>query len=105
MEGGFAASDRSASVDYINLDSKTNDQSAVIAVIRNYVTQHFFQHVKFITRMKKLAHDEAKTNPRTYCAVITKGCNLPPTTDPVNWWKWVAKREVRKKCINCGWID
>jgi hypothetical protein len=46
--------------------------------------------------MKKLATYDAKTNPRTYCAVITKGCNLPATTDPVNWWESVAKREVRK---------
>jgi hypothetical protein len=56
MEGGIAATERSASVAYTNLDRKTNDQSAVIAVIRNYVTQHFFQHVKFINRMKKLAY-------------------------------------------------
>jgi hypothetical protein len=54
MEGWIAATDRSASVAYTNLDRKTNVQSDVIAVIRNYVTQHFFQHVKFITRMKKL---------------------------------------------------
>jgi hypothetical protein len=47
--------------------------------------------------MKKLAYYDAKTNPKTYCAVITKGCHLPPGTDPVNWWESVAKREVRKQ--------
>jgi hypothetical protein len=46
--------------------------------------------------MKKLAYYDAKTNPNTYCAVITKGCHLPPGTDLVNWWESVAKREVRK---------
>jgi hypothetical protein len=96
MEGGIAATDQSAFVAYTNLDRKTNDQSAVITVIQNYVTQHFFQHVKFITRIKKLAYYNAKTNPKTYWAVTTKGCHLPPGTDPVNWWESVAKREVRK---------
>jgi hypothetical protein len=47
--------------------------------------------------MKKLAYYDAKSNPKTYCAVITKGWHPPPSTDPVNWWEPVAKREVRKK--------
>jgi hypothetical protein len=74
----------------------------VITVIRNYVTQHFFQHVKLIIRMKKLAYYDARTNPKTYCAVITKGCHLLPGTDPVNWWESIVKREVRKQFISCG---
>jgi hypothetical protein len=86
MEGGRAATERSASVAYTHLDKKTSDHSAVIAVIRNYVTHHFFPYVKFITSNKKLAYYEAKgAHPYTYCSVITKGCNLPPNTDPINW--------------------
>jgi hypothetical protein len=88
-----------------SLDKKTNDHSAVIAVIRNYVTQHFFPDVKFITSNRKLAYYDAKAHPNTYCSVITKGCNLPPNTDLINWWESVAKREVRKKFINCGRMD
>jgi hypothetical protein len=97
MEGGGATTDRSASVAYAHLDKKTNNQSAVIAVIRNYVTQHFFQRVKFITSNRKLAYFDAEAHPNTYCTVITKGCNLPSTTNSFNWCESVAKREVRKK--------
>jgi hypothetical protein len=64
MKRGGATTDRSATVPYAHLDRKTNDQS-VIAVIQNYVTQHFFQHVKFITSNRKLAYFDAKTHPRT----------------------------------------
>jgi hypothetical protein len=39
------------------------------------------------------------TNPTSYCAIITRGCNLPIGTDLVKWWETVAKRVV-KKTIN-----
>jgi hypothetical protein len=68
-------------------------------VIRDFVTHHFFKYVKFITSWKRLAYRDPATDQNTYCAVVTKGCHLPPgtDTDTVSWWETVAKHEVRKK--------
>jgi hypothetical protein len=74
-----------------------NDASDLKQVVRDYVTQHFFKYVKFITSMKKLAYHDPATNPNMYCAVVTKGCHLRPGTDTVSWWETVAKHEVKKK--------
>jgi hypothetical protein len=66
-------------------------------VIRDSVTHHFFRYVKFITSWKKLAYRDPAIDPNTYCAVVTRGCHLPPGTDIVSWWETVAKYEVRKQ--------
>jgi hypothetical protein len=65
-------------------------------VMRDFVTHHFFKYVKFITSWKKLAYHDPATDPNDYCAVVIRGCHLPPGTDPVSWWETVAKHEVRK---------
>jgi hypothetical protein len=64
--------------------------------IRNYVTQHFFPYVNFITKKEKLAFYPPGTNPASYCAIITRGCNLPRGTNLAKWWETVAKRVVKK---------
>jgi hypothetical protein len=90
--------DRPASIAFQSLLATANSKLDLRMMIRNYVTQHFFKHVKFITRGKKLAYFDPKNqHPNTYCAVVTKGCNLPPGTDSVQWWETLARREVRRK--------
>jgi hypothetical protein len=97
MEGGGLAG-RAASVAYSLLErTTTNNNSAMLQVIRNFVTKDFFPYVKFVTSNKKMAFYDANDHPDTYCSVITKGCHLPPNIEPANWWESVAKREVRKK--------
>jgi hypothetical protein len=98
LGGGGTASEQPASVAYTNLLMRNNDTLDGKQVIRDFVTHHFFKYAKFITSWKKLAyqHDPA-TNPNTYCAVVTRGCHLPPGIDTVSWWETVAKHEVRKK--------
>jgi hypothetical protein len=96
VEGGVSA-DRSASIAYQSLLATANNKRDLRMTIRNYVTQHFFKHVKFITRGKKLAYYDPKKHPYTYCAVVTKGCNLPAGTDSIQWWETLAKKEVRRK--------
>jgi hypothetical protein len=65
--------------------------------IRNFVTQDFFRKVKFITKKEKLAYYSPITNPMSYCAIVTRGCHLPPGINPVTWWETVARRVVNKK--------
>jgi hypothetical protein len=89
--------DRSATSTFRDIMLKTADTNALRVNVRNYVTQEFFPHVKFITRKSKLAYFDATRNPNTYCAVITKGCHLPPGMNPVSWWETVARKEVKKK--------
>jgi hypothetical protein len=89
--------DRSATLAFQSLLETANNQLDLRMTIRNYVTQHFFKHVKFITRSQKLAYYDPGRYPDTYCAVVTKGCNLPPGTDAVQWWETLARREVRRK--------
>ena len=89
--------DRSASIAFQSLLATANSKLDLRMTIRNYVTQHFFKHVKFITRGKKLAYFDPNQYPNTYCAVVTKGCNLAPGTDAVQWWETLARREVRRK--------
>jgi hypothetical protein len=97
MEGGGLAG-RAASVAYTLWEkTTTNNNSAMLQVIRNVVTKDFFPYVKFVTSNKKMAFYDADTHPNTYCSVITKGCHLPPNISPADWWESVAKREVRKK--------
>jgi hypothetical protein len=81
---------------YGNLDSTRATNAQMTFTIRNYVTQHFFPKVKFITKKEKLAFYPPGTNPTSYCAIITRGCNLPIGTDLVKWWETVAKRVVKK---------
>jgi hypothetical protein len=96
-EGGDTATEQLASIAYTNLMMRANDASDLKQVVRDYVTQHFFKYVKFITSWKKLAYHDPSTNPNTYCTVVTKGCHLPPGTDTVSWWETVAKHEGKKK--------
>ena len=95
--GGASTLLQPASAAYTNLLMRASDSSGLKQVVRDYVTQHFFKYVKFITSMKKLAYHDPATNPNTYCAVVTKRCHLPPGTDTVSWWETVAKHEVKKK--------
>jgi hypothetical protein len=78
-------------------DSAATLNAQMTFTIRNYVTQHFFPKVKFITKKEKLAYYSPRTNPTSYCAIITSGCNLPEGTDLAQWWETVAKRVVKKK--------
>jgi hypothetical protein len=84
VEGGVPG-DRSASIVFQSLLATANSKLDLRMMIRNYVTQHFFKHVKFITHGKKLAYFNPNQHPNTYCAVVTKGCNFPPGTDAVQW--------------------
>jgi hypothetical protein len=95
LEGGPAG--RAASLAYTQLDRTTNTHTAMLQVIRNFVTMEFFPYVKFVTSNYKMAFYDANAHPDTYCSVITKGCHLPPNINPINWWESVAKKEVRKK--------
>jgi hypothetical protein len=83
--------DQSASIAFQSLLAMATSKLDLRMKIRNYVTQHFFKHVKFITRGKKLAYFDPNQYPNTYCAVVTKGCNLPPGTDTVQWWETLAR--------------
>jgi cytoskeletal protein RodZ len=47
--------DRTASLAFQSLLVTANSQLDLHMTIRNYVPQHFFKHVKFITRSQKLA--------------------------------------------------
>jgi hypothetical protein len=81
---------------YGNRDSASASNAQMTFTIRNYVTQYFFPMVKFITKKEKLAFYPPGTNPTSYCAVITRGCNLPQGIDLAKWWETVAKRVVKK---------
>jgi hypothetical protein len=71
--------DRCASIAaFQSLLATANIKLDLRMTIRNYVTQHFFKHVKFTTRGKKLAFFDPNQHPNTYCAVVTKGCNGGP---------------------------
>ena len=89
--------ERSSSVVYRELVQSSKDQHALRQTVRSFVTESFFPHVKFITRVSKLAYYDAKTHPNTFCAHITKGCNLPPHINPATWWESIARKEVRSK--------
>jgi hypothetical protein len=89
--------DRSSGNTYRDLVNQTDDNNAIRVNVRNFVTLDFFPHVKFITRKSKLAFFDAARNPNTYCAVVTKGCNLPAGIKPVVWWETIARQEVRRK--------
>jgi hypothetical protein len=78
-------------------DSAATLNSQMMFTIRNYVTTHFFPKVKFITKKEKLAYYSIRSNPMSYCAIITRGCNLPKDTNVVTWWETVARRAVKKK--------
>jgi hypothetical protein len=82
---------------YGNLDSTHATNTQMTFTIRHYVTQHFFPKVKFITKKEKMAFYPPGTIPMSYCAIITRGCNLPIGTDLVKWWETVAKRVVKKQ--------
>jgi hypothetical protein len=97
LGGGRTATGQPASIAYTSLLTRNNDTLASKQVIRDFVTHHFFKYVKFITSWKKLAYHDPATNPNNYCAVVTRGCHLPPGTDTVSWWETVAKHEVRNK--------
>jgi hypothetical protein len=83
--------DRSASIAFQSLLVTANSKLDLRMTIRNYVSQHFFKHVKFITRGKKLAYFDPNQQPNTYCAVVTKGYNLPLGTNAVQWWETLAR--------------
>ena len=89
--------ERSGSVVYRELVQSSKDQHALRQTVRSFVTESFFPHVKFITRVSKLAYYDSKTHPNTFCAHITKGCNLPPHINPATWWESIARKEVRSK--------
>jgi hypothetical protein len=82
---------------YGNLDSASASNVQMTFTIRNYVTQYFFPTVKFITKKEKLAFYPPGTNPTSYYAIITRGCNLPQGIDLAQWWETVAKRVVKRK--------
>jgi hypothetical protein len=82
---------------YGDLNSSAASHEQMMFTIRNYVTQHFFPNVKFITKKEKLAYYPPGTNTTSYCAIITRGCNLPPGVDYAQWWETVAKRTVKRK--------
>jgi hypothetical protein len=96
VEGGVPG-DPSASIAFQSLLVTVNSKLDLLMTIRNDITQHFFKHVKFITRGKKLAYFDPNQYSNTYCAVVTKGCNLPPGTDCVQWWETLVRREVPRK--------
>jgi hypothetical protein len=78
-------------------DSDATLNAQMMFTIRNYVTTHFFPKVKFITKKEKLAFYSTRSKPMSYCAIITRGCNLPQGTDVAQWWETVARRAVKKK--------
>jgi hypothetical protein len=82
---------------YGDLNSASATNTQMTFTIRNYITQHFFPVVKFITMMDQLAFYLPGTNPESYCAVITRGCNLPQGTNLAQWWETVARRVVKRK--------
>jgi hypothetical protein len=82
---------------YGNRDSDSASNMQMAFTIRNYVTQYFFPSVKFITKKEKLALYPPGTNPTSYCAIITRGCNLPHGIDLAKWWETVAKRVVKRE--------
>jgi hypothetical protein len=90
VEGGVPG-DRSALIAFQSLLATENSKFDLRMRIRNYVTQNFSKHVKFITRGKKLAYFDPSRYPNTYCAVVTKGWNLPPGTDTVQWWETLPR--------------
>jgi hypothetical protein len=79
---------------YGNLDSAFATNVQMTVTIRNYVTQHFFPTVKFITKKEKLAFYPPGTNPTSYCAIITRVCNLPQGIDLAKWWETVASHFI-----------
>jgi hypothetical protein len=81
---------------YGNLDSASATNVQMTFTIRNYVTQYFFPSVKFITKKEKLAFYPPGTNPTSYYAIITRGCNLPQGIDLAQWWETVAKRVAKR---------
>jgi hypothetical protein len=93
----MAPSTATRSFQGLMVDSRAND--VLRHTIRSYVGNHFFPHVKFITKMSKLAYHPIETHPDSYCAIITQGCNLPAnlSMDPASWWEIIAKKEVKRK--------
>ena len=89
--------DRSATIAFRELVKTSNDMHSLRQCVRNFVSQFFFPHVKFITRASKLAYYDCKQYPNTFCAVITRGCNLPSNINPATWWESIAKKEVKNK--------
>ena len=79
------------------LDNTQNE--ALRCTVRTYVGKHFFSRVKFITKPSKLFYYPIDTHPNSYCAIITRGCNLHVTCnmDPASWWELIAKKEVKRK--------
>jgi hypothetical protein len=79
------------------LSSPTSNLTQMKFTIRNFVTQHFFPQVKFITKKEKLAYYRPGANPGSYCNIITRGCHLPQGQDHAQWWETIAKRVVKRK--------
>ena len=82
---------------YHGLAGTNNNYEHLRETVRNFVAKHFFPCVKFITKKSKLAYHSADFNPKSFCAVVTTGCNLPPNVDVATWWEVLAKKEVAKK--------
>ena len=78
---------------------QSNQHDALRCTVRTYVGKHFFPRVKFITKASKLFFYPVDTHPNSYCAIITRGCNLHHTCsmDPASWWELIAKKEVKRK--------
>jgi hypothetical protein len=93
---GLTKATAATTLAYGNLDSVSGTNVQMTFTIRNYVTQHFFPMVKFITKKEKLAFYPSGSNPTSYCAIITRGCDLPRGTNLAKWWETVAKRVVKK---------
>ena len=82
---------------YHRLAGKSNTNEQLRETVRNFVSKHFFPCVKFITKKSKLVYHPADTEPESFCAVVTNGCNLPPNECVATWWEVLAKKEVAKK--------
>ena len=53
--------------------------------------------VKFITRPEKLNYYNPDQFPKTFCAFIIKGINLPSDVNPQNWWDTFGKARTRER--------
>ena len=86
-----------SSAAYCGVGSAYTKTKNMAWTIRNYVTTDFFPSVKFITSKSKLAYYPRNTNPDSFCARVTKGCNLPLEEDHANWWETLAKGVLKRK--------
>ena len=67
----------------------------VARFVNGFLIWIFFK-VKFITKPSKLEYADPIRFPKTFCAVIIKGCNLPPEMDPERWWNSFGKMRTKE---------